>query len=234
MVNKCSVIGCFTNYAGYDRGTVFPLPKDTDQRSKWITFLNRNDHDSMPYVFICQKHFAPEVLCKTPTRVKLRSELKPVPTIVPDSQKIVNLPAAAIMETIKSARKPPKERIFQEDQLEKFRKKDSIACLNDLASKGPKSCNDGFIFDHLEEVLVMYKLERDGSTNVPQVTYAIHVDVNLRVKLFYKNSPIALPVWFRQGRKTILSSCSMIQPLINHMKQITENQSKHFKVLDSM
>ena len=30
MVNKCSVVGCFTNYDGHDKGTVFGFPKDVD------------------------------------------------------------------------------------------------------------------------------------------------------------------------------------------------------------
>ena len=102
MVNKCSIVGCFTSYAGYDKGTVFPLPQDSEQRKKWIDFLNRKDHALMKNIFICQKYFETNILYKTPTRVKLISKLKSVPTIVPDSQKTVNLPPAAIMETIKT------------------------------------------------------------------------------------------------------------------------------------
>ena len=81
---KCSVIGCFTNYKGYDKGTVFLLPSgDKDQRLKWLKFLNRNDAENLKNVYICQKHFDENVLIKTPTRVKLNNEVKPVPTNIP-------------------------------------------------------------------------------------------------------------------------------------------------------
>ena len=81
MVNKCSIVGCFTNYAGYDRGTVFALPQDEDQQSKWIKFLNRKDHASMKNIFICYKYSAEYFMFKTPTRVKLIAKLKAVPKI---------------------------------------------------------------------------------------------------------------------------------------------------------
>ena len=92
MGKKCSVVGCFTNYAGYDRGTVFSLPQDEEQRMKWIKFLNREDASSLKKIQICYKHFADNVMEKTPTRIKLSSTLKPVPTLIPNSQEVINLP----------------------------------------------------------------------------------------------------------------------------------------------
>ena len=106
MVNKCSVIGCFTNYEIHDRGTVFP-PDDVEQRAKWIKFLNRKDYSSLKHVFICYKHLKKEVILNTPKRVKLNVALKPVPTIIPPSQKVHNLPPAPILESITNARQPP-------------------------------------------------------------------------------------------------------------------------------
>ena len=38
MVNKCSVIGCKTNYEGHEKGTVFPLPTEKEQRQQRIKF----------------------------------------------------------------------------------------------------------------------------------------------------------------------------------------------------
>lgn len=234
MVNKCSIVGCYTNYAGHDKGTVFPLPQDSDQRRIWIKFLNRADHESLKKIFICYKHFAEDVLFKTKTRVKLISELKPVPTVIPHCQKIVNLPSAAIVDTIKTPRKPPTERIFQKDQLHKFVNEDSITCLEDLISKGPRSCEEGISFDQKENFLLMYKLEFDENTEVPQVTYCIRVEKALRVKLFYKNVPMPLPTWFRQNRNTVLTSCSMLQNLINHMKQTAEENFSIFSELQQL
>ena len=84
--------------------------------------------------------------------------------------------------------------------------KDSIKYLNDVASKEPENCNDGFIFDRNDDV-VIYKMERDELTNVSQVTYVIRVDNTLRVQLFHKNAPITLSAWFRQGRNTMRNQC---------------------------
>ena len=36
MEYKCSIIGCLINYAVYDKGTVFALPQDEEQKVKWI------------------------------------------------------------------------------------------------------------------------------------------------------------------------------------------------------
>ena len=101
------------------------------------------------------------------------------------------------------------------------------ACPSLWHSQGPNNCNDGFIFDRNDDVVVIYKIERDELTNVPQVTYVIRVDNTLRVKkLFHKNAPIALPAWFHQGRNTILSSCNMLQPMINHMTLVESGFSQ--------
>ena len=92
MVNKCSIVGCCTNYDNYDKGTVFPLPEDEEQRKKWIRFLNRKDPElqktrkqlikNPQNCFICYKHFADNVLIITPTRVTLNPKMNPVTTIV--------------------------------------------------------------------------------------------------------------------------------------------------------
>ena len=185
MVFKCSVVGCFTNYAGYDKGTVFRLPDDTEQRKKWIRFLNRSDHDSLKMIKICYKHFEEKALHKTPTRVQLNSKMKPVPTIIPSTQKTNNLPPFAVMETLKNARKPPTARNFGEDELLKFNKMNSISSFDDIILKGPQSFDDDFKFEKKEDHLIIYKLEEDTVTNIPQVTYAIRIHNNLRLELFF-------------------------------------------------
>jgi len=82
MVFKCSVVGCFTNYDGYDRGAVFSLPEEEEQKKQWIKFLNRKDISSINRVKICHKHFEDNLLKKGPKRTKLLYECKPVPTII--------------------------------------------------------------------------------------------------------------------------------------------------------
>ena len=102
---------------------VFLLPEDEEQKTIWFKFLNRKDSIYLKNMLICYKHFAEDVTVKTPTRVKLKSTLKPVPIIVPDSQKVINLPPAAIFETLKTPRKPPKPRVLRKDELDDFKRK---------------------------------------------------------------------------------------------------------------
>ena len=52
-----------------------------------------------------------------PNRLRLLHEMKPIPSIIiPESQKTVNLPSAAVLDTLKTPRKPPKVRVFHEDE----------------------------------------------------------------------------------------------------------------------
>ena len=109
---KCSVVGCSPNYSGYDTGTVFPLPTAEDQRKQWLIFLHQPDATTLKNLFICYKHFTSDVIAKTPNRLKLLHEMKPVPTIIPESQKTVNLPSTAVLDTLKTPWKPPKVRVL--------------------------------------------------------------------------------------------------------------------------
>ena len=66
---------------------------------------------------------------------------------------------------------------------------------------------DQFPYYHRELVLLFKKYDDHAiyfpvefSSGIPQVPQSIIVDVNLHVKLFYKDSPIPLPEWFRQGQ----------------------------------
>ena len=215
------------------KGTVFPLPEDEKQKTKWIKVLNRKDSTELKNIFICYKYFAKYVNVKTPTRIKLKSTLKAVPTIVPDSQKVINLPPAATFETLKTSRKPPKPRVLREDELDYFKNKDCISNLEDVISKSSTNVGKDKIFQRKDECILIYKLE-SNLEQVPQVTSCIRVDNLLRVKLFYKNSPIVLPAWFRQGQNSVLTSCSMLQGFINHMKQVAEDRDSILSDMEAL
>ena len=219
MVNKCSVVGCFVNYSGYEKGTVFPLPEEEHQRQQWIKFLHRSNIDSLKHVYICYKHFSEDVLSRTPKRIKLLHHLKPVPTVIPKSQKIVNLPPAAVFETLKTPRKPPKERIFREDEMRKFKKKDEINSIDDITEgKVQKELGRDFKISRLGSHVSVYFFDNNVEA-VPQVTYCVKIEETLTVKLFHKGIPIPLPVWFTVGKKARLTSWSMLENFIAHMKQ---------------
>ena len=149
MVNSCSVIGCSTNYIAHEKGTVFRLPEDEEQKGKWLQFLNRKDVGSLKHVFICYKHFENDVLQKTPKRVKLNKSKKPVPTIAPASQKIGDHLSQKVSKTIDPTRNPTEENL-QDDR---------IKCIEDIVSKGPKSLGKEFTFQRNNNNILIYKLE---------------------------------------------------------------------------
>ena len=88
MVNKCSVPGCFSNHAGHEKETVFPLPEDGQQRNLWLRFINLSDVEEFKHIFVCAKHFSEDVIKKNEKRCRLIKQLNPVPTIVPPRQNI--------------------------------------------------------------------------------------------------------------------------------------------------
>ena len=132
MPNHCTVRGCLTNYKAHEDGSVFVLPKIEAQRSQWLRFLNWKPADSLKNVFICYKHFEPKFLEPSKKGVKLKRNMNPVPTLIPDDQPSNNAPPTAILETITCPRKPPRQRIFQEDQLKKFKNSDNIKSVEDI------------------------------------------------------------------------------------------------------
>lgn len=229
MVNKCSVIGCNTNYKGHETGAVFKLPKEKDLQEQWVKFLYRQDYPSLKKVFICYKHFSENFLDKNGKRLRLKKELNPVPTIIPETQKKVN-PPSAIVDSIIKPRKAPKFRPFQEDELEKFKKMDRIEKLDDINECMVKYLGNGFILEKHDTFVIIYKLERNPSM-VPEVTHCIKIDEELRVKLFYKSIPVPLPIWFRKGRNTKLTSKGMLQNFISYMNQEAES---HMGVLEEL
>ena len=91
----------------------FPFLQKKEQRQQWIKFLRRQDSHSLKNIFICYKHFAEDLIKKTPKRVKLIHNLEPVPNIITKSQNPMGHPTAAVLQNIKSGRKTLKERLFR-------------------------------------------------------------------------------------------------------------------------
>ena len=50
---------------------MFGLPKDGEQRKKWIEFLNRPDSSSLKSLFVCQKYFEMDLVKRNEKRMKL-------------------------------------------------------------------------------------------------------------------------------------------------------------------
>ena len=83
-------------------------------------FSNRKDISSINGVNICYRYFADNLQKKGLKRIKLLYEYKPVPTIIPVTREKENLPPNAIFETIETPKKPPRQKIFQEDQMKPY------------------------------------------------------------------------------------------------------------------
>ena len=224
MVNKCNVLGCLTNHAAGEKGTVFELPRDEQLQEKWIAFINRDDIAHQKHLFICYKHFASHFVKKNDNRHRLISSMNPYPTILPQDQSLINMrESEREQKNRKTPRKPPKVRIFQPDELQKFKDMDTIKRKEDIDVAFVKSLGEGFTSVNKDCHLIIYKLETTN-LNVPQVTHCIDVSDDLRVKLFHKNIPVPLPKWFSQGRNTFLTSKSMIINFISYLNEISIEQ----------
>ena len=55
--------------------------------------------------------------------------------VIPKDQESSSSPPKAILETISVPRKPPKIRVFQEDELSKFKKLDAISKFEDITEE---------------------------------------------------------------------------------------------------
>ena len=220
MPNHCTVRGCLTNYKGQEQGSVFLLPKNEAQKTQWLKFLNFPYIASLKNVYVCFKHFEPNLLLPSKKGVKLNHTMNPVPTLVPAAQKSSSLPPTSVVETIKCPRNPPKERIFQEDELGKFKKRDTIKDLNDITERKLNELGSELSITRNSDHIVIYRLETDSA--IPVVTFCIRIESNLRVSLFYKNNPVPLPEWFCKGRNTYLTSFSMLGNFVSYIKNKTE------------
>ena len=87
-----------------------------------MKFLNRTDDvQALKNIFLCQHHFEDKYLNNSGSRVWLKMDMKPVPTIFSDSQKCV---PKSLSPTVTKQRKQPTIRVLQEDELEKIQNKD--------------------------------------------------------------------------------------------------------------
>ena len=202
------MLGCPTNHNDNATGAVFGLPQNENLRSQWIKLSKCQNASALKNSFICEKHFEDRFLKKNEKRCRLNNHLNPVPTIYSD----------------KKPRKPPTERIFQPDQLKEYKEKDAISSFSDINDTLLHVLGKDFHLDKYEDHAVFYKLENNHHS-IPEVTVSIYIDSNLKLKLFYKSSPLPLPDWFRKGRNTILTCKSMLENFPSYINQISENES---------
>ena len=224
MVNKCSVFGCFTNFDGHERGTVFGLHtvKDTERREIWLKFCNRKDlRADSKCIFVCEKHFDDKYIKRNLERLRLINELDPIPTISPDIY--VEMPSCA-PSTSHQTRKLPKERIFQQDEYERYKADFTIESFDEINESLLEFLGPDYECTRYDDHVIFYKFIKN-ELSVPEVTDCIRIDSEMHVKLFYKGSPIPLPEWFRKGSKCTLTSKDMLQNFPTYIRQESERLS---------
>ena len=143
--------------------------------------------------------------------------MKPVPTIIPESQKTVNLHSIAVLDTLKIPRKPPKVRVFHEDEYTKFKATDEISALEHITENKVKQLGEGFKIKSLLDGALIYCLEI--YSEFTQITYCIKVYHSLCLKLFHKEVPIHFPFWFFVGRNLRLTDWSMVPKFVLYVKE---------------
>ena len=119
MVNKCVVYGCRPK-SGYLSEKIgnpvstfcFPLDK-ADLLLKWQQFVNRSNWSVTKNSVICVKHFEDKFLLRGDKQTKLNRKLNPIPSI--HTHEALKRPST--LRNPPAPRKPPKVRVFQEDEL---------------------------------------------------------------------------------------------------------------------
>ena len=127
MAFKCPVVRCITNYDCYDRRAVFSLPEKEEQKKQLDLVFKSKGYFNLK---VKDSRYLLQTLCnlqkKGPKRTKLLYEYKPVHTIIPVTREKENLLPNAIYETIETPKKPPRQKIFQVDQMKPLKKYDVI------------------------------------------------------------------------------------------------------------
>ena len=223
MVNKCSVYGCLTNHDGHEQGTVFGLKsvEDPGQRDQWLRFCNRSDLKPDGSVFICAKHFDEKFMRRNDKQPRLIKKLLPVPTIQPAG---VYDEKPSCKPTPTTSRKAPTQRIFQQDEMGKCEKTFKVCRFEDLDESLLDFHDNDYRYAGHGDHVVLFKFVLND-LSIPQITECIRIDSNLHVKLFYKNSPIPLPSWFRKGTDCKFKSKDVLSNFSAHILPTTTNQN---------
>ena len=182
--------------------------------------LNRRDYTLTPQSCICIEHFDDKYIVHHSNRQRLNYSLAPIPTIhpsaIPKSQKI--LP--------KKPRKLPAKRIYQEDELPRFRAKNKIETLQDIALFF-NSCDEykGLKIDTQDSHVTAYCVELESG--IISVKECIYVDQSFHVQLSYDGIPLPLPEYIRQSPFYKVRSLNMLTNLPNYCRSF---KSKDFEI----
>ena len=120
MINKFVVYGCKSGYK-QSQGNVpsfYFTENESSLFKKWVSFVNRTNWRLSANLFICGKHFLDKFI-HDGLRKTLNWSLNPIPTLHIQ----ITLKRPSTLETPSAVRKPPKIRVYQNNQLQHFNKK---------------------------------------------------------------------------------------------------------------
>ena len=207
MVNKCVAFGCKSGYddtkgESWESVATFRFPfSHLELLQEWIRFVSRKDWAPSSNSVICEKHFEERFVSRG-KRCKLKWELNPIPSI--HSPETLKRPSTLPTPTAK--RKSPTERIYQNDELNSFRKDDEIGQLSDINKTHAPT---GFKCNITEDHIVFFHLSYDEATGFPIILESIKIDKKLHVQLQYNGCPLPLPPWFIHGHNAKIIRFSM-------------------------
>ena len=133
--------------------------------------------------------------------------MNPIPT--KHSKELLKMPSSLLL-TSKNTRKPPRERLISNDQMDSFRERDAITSLADL---NETTTPDGFQFKKSNDHALFYNLVFNKETKFPKILEPIKVDSDLHVELQYNGIPVPLLQWLVQGHNARLKKISMLENL---------------------
>ena len=140
--------------------------------------------------------------------------MNPIPT--KHSKELLKIPPS-LLPTSKTTRKPPRERLISNDQMDTFHERDTITTLVDL---NETTAPDGFQFKKSNDHALFYNLVFDEETKFPKILESIKVDSNLHVQLQYNGIPVPLPQWFVKGHNAQLKKVSTLNNLPAHIQNV--------------
>ena len=112
--------------------------------------------------------------------------LNPTPSLY--TQIVLKIPS--ILKTPSAVRKPPESRVYQDNQLQHFDKKDTIKSFSYLSEK---LCPPGYSCYKTNDFIVYYNLIFGDLDGFPIVCEAIQIENQLHVSFRHYNNPVPLP-----------------------------------------
>ena len=76
MGRKCCVTGCRSNYDPTEKISVFRLPKDKDERGRWMKAISPDNRPDSANTVVCIQHF-PDGFETVSVKRRLRPKIPP-------------------------------------------------------------------------------------------------------------------------------------------------------------